>query len=859
MVGAKRISGHIRAAVAVMLVTVVAAMMLGCSFMNELFKPDVIKFTQRELGLSVGEAYDITSILETNTTVYRLKTSDEAVVAVEKGSNTVIKAETEGEARITAYTSSASASILVTVSEKQEDSLSITASGELVQTLGNTSEVSFTPTAKGEPSKSESVYWYVNDRLNQMLALSTDFKFTPSEAGEYTVLAKCGSFASNAITVRVYNVVTAEVNVSGELEQSEPFDNLVFSVDVSGADENYFQFFEDDKALYEGTDSSYTYTPTAGRHTLTVKVNGQIEYSEQALFRGAMLPTVSGLKFDNLYPHAYLVYDEALDNNVKVEITHPQGGAVEYSQNDTQYAAYFDENGFDVGPFIDLCATGANLQEYKFRVKSLGDGDVITESEYTDFVSFTQLPATAKQYVTNVLPCGDLYVTSDIEYARIAEYYIYFRKKEANTKVSFDCYIGYNRSGSAKDLWDNAFPIAATSGSYSAIRVSDSGGVMHTEFTVSTVNNPSTQTDGSAKRSAQLHAILPHINMDAAKNRPSNHEFAIDKIKERTAEVTYSDELYLAAQNGVRPIPKAGSTAQVVYEQARSVLRSICTVDMTDVQKAHAIYDWIMWHVTYDTPATLIMSGSESYSAYYLEGVFGDGKTEIGGVVYNANSVCDGMSKAYSLMCNIEGIPCVRVVGRADADKDINSAGGHAWNKVYVNGAWYTVDCTWGDSHVTLNLDGVEDRYELGMHSYLFLTDAQTFSTHFEPYRYEEKTTLRYAPQTAKSPVNVFADMTVNGVAINCYIAKNEDQTNRLSEIATNFAKAYQKNKTISVPLCGEYTVGYQAIEVCAEGGFTVSDRDRGNTVATAVKAVSRSATVRTLTLENSILILIKD
>ncbi|MDE5592340.1 MAG: hypothetical protein K2I75_00125, partial [Clostridiales bacterium] len=346
-------------------------------------------------------------------------------------------------------------------------------------------------------------------------------------------------------------------------------------------------------------------------------------------------------------------------------------------------------------------------------------------------------------------------------------------------------------------------PIAATSGSYTNRAEDLGGGVMRTTFTVSTVNNPTTQTSSSAARSTQLHAILPHINFDASKNRPSNYSFAIDRLT-RTAEVAYSDELYLAAQNGVKPIPKAGSSAQSVYEQARSVLRSICTDDMPDVQKAQAIYDWIMWQVTYDTPATL-MSGGESLSSYYLEGVLGDGTTKIGGVAYNPNAVCDGMSKAYALMCNIEGIPCVRVVGRAG--KNIDTAGGHAWNKVFVNGAWYFVDCTWGDSHVTFGLDGVERNYELGLHSHLFLTDAQVSATHFEPYRYEEKTTVRYAPQTAKTPINVLADMTVNGMAINCYIAKNEDQKNRLHDIATAFARAYQKDKTITVPLSGEYTV----------------------------------------------------
>ncbi|MDE6029689.1 MAG: hypothetical protein K2F90_05180, partial [Clostridiales bacterium] len=414
-------------------------------------------------------------------------------------------------------------------------------------------------------------------------------------------------------------------------------------------------------------------------------------------------------------------------------------------------------------------------------------------------------------------------------------------------------YIGYDRAGSAKDLWDSAFPLAATSGSYTAIRTNDNGSVMHTEFTVSTVNNPSTQTDESGNRAEQLHVILPHINTDAAKSRPSNYDFAIDKL-EREVEVTYSDELYSAAQSGVKPVPKQGSTAQAVYAQARSVLRSICTDDMTDVQKAHAIYDWIMWHVTYDMPATLILNGGESLSAYYLESVFGDGATTFGGVAYNPNAVCDGMSKAYALMCNIEGIPCVRVVGRAG--NDITTAGGHAWNKVYVAGGWYMVDCTWGDSHVTLGLDGVERDYELGLHSHLFLTDAQVAATHFEPYRYEQNAVVRYAPQTAKSPINVFTDMTVNGVAVNCYIAKNEDKTSRLREIATAFARAYRSGRKVSVPLSGEHTVEYQAIEVCAEDGFSAV-QNITTVVSEAVWAVNRTATVRTLTLDNSILILI--
>ncbi|MDE6200664.1 MAG: hypothetical protein K2M47_02120 [Clostridiales bacterium] len=849
-----KFSARIRAAVAVTLIAAIAVMSAGCSYFRDLFKPDVIRFTESKLELYVGEMYDISRVLETNTTSYRLSSSDSSVVSVNRLS-TVVTATAVGMAYVTAETSYTSDRIKVEVTEREDDSLTISANGELVQTFGRTSEITFTVSATGEPSGVEYVYWCVNGAHIETLTLSDEFEFTPSEIGEYAVIAQCGDFYSDEITVRVCSAVTAEVSVTGELEQNEPFDNIVFSVAASGdTDDIYFQYFEDGKVLYEGMDSTYVYSPTVGRHTLTVKVNGQTEYSEDVCFRGAVLPIMGDLEFDNLYPHAYIEY-EAI-GNVKVEIMFPQGSTVEYSQNDTQYAELFDENGFDVGSLIDLCATGSNRQEYKFRVKSLGDGDAVTESGYSDYVTFTQLPSNAKQYITNVLPCGDLYVTSAIEYVRITEYYIYFRQKEANSSVSFDCYLGYDRSGSAVDLWNSAFPIAATSGTYTGIKVNDLGGdVMRTSFKVSTVNSPSTQTIASAQRSAQLHAILPHINYDAAKNRPSNYKFAIDS-RTRTAEVEYSDELYLAAQNGVRPIPKAGSSAQAVYEQARNVLRSICTDDMTDVQKAHAIYDWIMWHVTYDTPATMLSSGGESYSAYYLEAVFGNGSTKFGGVAYNPNAVCDGMSKAYTLMCNMEGIPCVRVVGRAG--KSLREAGGHAWNKVYLDGAWYVVDCTWGDSHITLALDGAAREYELGLHSYLFVTDAQVSATHFEPYEYDDNTTIMYAPQTAKSPINVFADMTVNGVEINCYIAKTEIQKNRVSEIATAFARAYVKNKTISVPLSGEHAVGYQAIEIYADGGFTLSDNEIATYVTTAVKSVHRTADVKTFSLEESVLVLIK-
>lgn len=847
-------SKFIKSAAAVLLIAAVTALSIGCSLMNNLFERDDISFSKSRLTLYVGDEYNLSKLIETENSSYTLKSSNTSVAVVDDNT-LLLTAVGVGTATVTAETSSSSASLKVVVKAKEVDSVTISSSGELVQTFGKTSAVTFTAQATGAPSTADSVYWLVNNKLVKLLDKTAAFEFVPSAVGEYTVTAKCGDVTSDGITVRVFNEVSAQVNVAGDLTQDGTFTSIVFTVTVSGEQtDNYFQYYEDDIVLYEGDLSSFTYYPNPGRHTLSVKVNGQVEYSGEACFVGAIVPVVyAGLVYDNMYPHAYLTFDAV--GSVKVEITRPGGEAVEYSQTDSRYKDLFDKGRMDVGGLIDICAADSTQRAYRFRVKSMGDGDAIIESEYSDYITFTQLPKAAEKYVKTVLPCGDLYVTSDLEYVSVLEYYVYFREKKADTTVRFDCYLGYKLSGTAKSLFEDAFHIAATSGVYKEMSASEANNIMHTEFTVNTVNTPYTQTTGTA-RAKQLHAVIPHINFDSSKYRPTDYVFAVDKI-ERTAEVAYTDELFLAVQDGVRPLPKTGSSAYTVYQKARAILRMICTDDMTDEEKAHAIYDWITWQVTYDTPATK-MTGSEKYSAYYLEGVFGDGVSQIGGVAYNPNAVCDGMSKAYSLLCNMEGIPCVRVVGRAG--KSTSSLGGHAWNKVCLNGKWYVVDCTWGDNPVTVALDNVVREYELGLHSYLFLTDAQVSGTHYEPYRSGEST-LCYSPKTASSPINVYENMSVNGTKINCYISATQNQSNRLSEIATEFAKAYKKRDSISVPgVSAPYDLEYQGIEIYTDSGFTLSDSNIVNTVTNAIKTVlGKKTIVKVLIMDGCALVLIQN
>lgn len=181
---------------------------------------------------------------------------------------------------------------------------------------------------------------------------------------------------------------------------------------------------------------------------------------------------------------------------------------------------------------------------------------------------------------------------------------------------------------------------------------------------------------------------MPHIS---ATGRGEDYVPAIESI-EKTVEVLSTDQLYRAAENGYRPLPKAGTSAYECYEYAKRLLNSILDEDMSDLEKAHAIYDWIMWRVLYDDSAANITDISEAvrYESFYLESVLTD---------TDYLSVCDGMSKAYSLLCNMEGIPCLRITGTARTGL---SYGGHAWNKVMIDGKWYIVDCTWGDMQVSV-------------------------------------------------------------------------------------------------------------------------------------------------------------
>lgn len=196
----------------------------------------------------------------------------------------------------------------------------------------------------------------------------------------------------------------------------------------------------------------------------------------------------------------------------------------------------------------------------------------------------------------------------------------------------------------------------------------------------------------------------------------------IDDAKQSLS-VSNSNELYRAVSCGYKPVfadTEEGNKLAQLYQKARDVLISYVNDDMSEREKVDAIFDWIVNEVEYDYKAAEFVDVACSYNAFYLEGVFEDKR-----------AVCDGKSKAFSLLCGMENIRTVRIVGKAGSAGEQKN--GHAWNKVLVdaNGdgvrEWYVVDATWGDIAFK---NGDRNMVEYVNYSYYLVKDADIASTH---------------------------------------------------------------------------------------------------------------------------------
>lgn len=233
-------------------------------------------------------------------------------------------------------------------------------------------------------------------------------------------------------------------------------------------------------------------------------------------------------------------------------------------------------------------------------------------------------------------------------------------------------------------------------------------------------------------------------------------------------DVTTTEQLFMAVQAGYAPnFVGEYTTAKIVYDNCKNVLNTICTDEMTDYEKVVAIYNWIINNVNYNYAFDEFMSTSNSLGAYldasmttkvgdcvynYLEGIFLDETSRI--------ATSNGISKAFVLMCGLEGIEAIKVNG-------IKNNKHFYWNKVKIDCftndesdalAWHVVDISSAFTQISMQ-DGVDNsyvNYNVVGYQYFLITDTE----HKNYVKAEEK----YLPKTAvcNTSFNYYSSTTYN-------------------------------------------------------------------------------------------------
>lgn len=712
------------------IVALLCAALCGCSLIRGLLHPEgKFALSESEITLKIGETYDVT-LSDGRTDEFTLSTSDKTKVEIY--GRTSIKAVGKTQTAVT---------ITATNGKGDTAELKVNVDYADVSTVKIDVENQYQLLQSGETPKSVDFSATLNDGTNPATVFS--WKFT-NGAGEEVATAS-GKTASYLPTAgEIYFATVTADGKSATVGFCAVEELLVYLEKYRvGTEEKivvHARYF--DNSLLEKTATAYVYDEGGNLISTTeletIRSNGMGEVNDTIAAIGkegnfTLKVVVRGVSREV----NFVVKDNVAANHIEVGVTGnlSQTTAETVTFTATLLPAKADAESVKWYVNDKYYSTG---KTFSFKPTSRGEHKVTAEINKitkTKTIVYLSEHDEAWYYASHFHDYGgyaqNRYITSKEELKNL----ILFVLESKIAEIKF--YAGYATPETVENDVSEVREYVEESGIIPGYSLKTSGNEFTIKFRffadeaglIPTVNSPEYDAPDGFTDAVQNTYSKPHYD-----NVKKDRNFYIDSVKE-TMSVSTSNMLYKAVAWGYKPV-FMGSQAdnlQQIYDNAKDALSYIVSDDMSEYEKVHAIYDYIIYNVRYDhdcanaedayVSGNLSLNEKMKYYGYYLEGIFLDKFYK-----KDMHAVCDGKSKAFVLMCGIEGITAVRISGKASSDGQ--NFGGHAWNKVLLdlngtsNKEWYFVDTTWGDVG--------DDSKEFLSHAYFLLSDDEVKNTHVE-------------------------------------------------------------------------------------------------------------------------------
>lgn len=711
-------------------VALLCAALCGCSLIQGLLHPEgKFALSESEITLKIGETYDVT-LSDGRTDEFTLSTSDKTKVEIY--GRTSIKAVGKTKTAVT---------ITATNGKGDTAELKVNVDYADVSTVKIGVENQYQLLQSGETPKSVDFSATLNDGTNPDTVFS--WKFT-NGAGEEVATASGKTASYLPSPGEIYFATVTADGKTATVGFCAAKELLVYLEKYRvGTEEKIVvraRYF--DNSLLGKTATAYVYDEdgnlisTTTLETIRSKGMGEVNDTIAAIGKEGnftLKVDVDGVSRDV----SFVVKDNVAANHIEVGVT---GNLSQTTAETVTFTAtlspakadvesvkwYVNDKYYSTGKTFSFKPT--NRGEYKVTAE-------INKITKTKTIVYLSENDEAWYYASHFHDYGgyaqNRYITSKEDLKNL----ILFVLENKIAEITF--YAGYSTPETVKKDVSEVRDCVEESGIIPGYSLETSGNEFTIKFRffadeaglIETVNSPEYDAPDGFGDAVQNTYSKPHYD-----NVKKTRNFYIDSVKE-TMSVSTSNMLYKAVAWGYKPV-FMGSQAEnlkQIYDNAKDALSYIVSDEMSEYEKVHAIYDYIIYNVRYDhdcanaedkyVSGNLSLNEKMKYYGYYLEGIFLNKFYK-----KDMHAVCDGKSKAFVLMCGIEGITAVRISGEASSDG--KNFGGHAWNKVLLdlNGTgdkeWYFVDTTWGDVG--------DDSKEFLSHAYFLLSDDEVKNTHVE-------------------------------------------------------------------------------------------------------------------------------